>query len=312
MKNQKLRETFPIGKKDVKPTALAIIASGALQERSPKRHERWALAKLGRIARESFDYKPLHEAKLNEIQEAFDRTKYWHGTGRFQRHQGEKVDVLSSILKDRAIIPALDPFDASLGLTRTTSLSIPRPYARAYADMHSDSPSDLDRFIPAQTAANFYVVRPAIRHIARDLWQVRKHPEGFRAGVRSKLGTARERQNAMPQTWKAKTTSKPVNTMFAFSVGSDIDGNYPILFGIDGEIETVKTTSAIQETREVRVNKPVTLDHLTHIEVPAERAGEINELLSSHKLSLPVIPIEDVEQYVARQEIGHVLLSAAI
>lgn len=292
-------------KKGVRPTTRAVIAAGVLQQREPKRRELRAVRKMGEVAGKSFAKEDFGQTKLAYLGEMAKSTAYWHGTGRFQRHDGKQVDVLQAILDAKAINPALDPFDPNLGLTQTTSLSVPRLYARAYADMHSDRPRELQRFISAQDAASFFVIRPALRHIVRE---ARSHPDGFIAGAKESRNASAARQNAMPQSWKAKVTSQHVSTMNTFGAGSDIPGNYPILFGIDRTPRPIDTSEAIRETREVRVAEPITLNQLTHIEVPRERVEEVAKLFQRHDLATPVLAIEDMEQYMARQDIGMVLL----
>jgi hypothetical protein len=303
MKSRK--EKFPVTRQDVKPAMLALIAAGALQDREPKRRERWAMGRIGEMARRSFVAESISPERLDMARKLYHQTAYWHGTGRYQRHAGQEVDVLQTIIRDRAINPSLDPYEPKLGLIKTVSLASLRLYARAYADMHSDQPNQLNRFIRAQDVANFYVVRTAARHAFRE---ARSHPDGFRAGLRALRDAARERHSVMPQTWQAKVTGKQVNTMFAFTTGSDIPGNYPILFGIDDSISPIETHTGLRETREVRVGEPITLDRVTHVEVPRERVDEVAGLFSVHELEVPVFAIEDMEQYVARQPITETLL----
>lgn len=292
-------------KQAIRRTARAYVAAGVLQEREPKRHELRAVQKIGEAAQKSFRLEEMKPVNLVYLGEMYKSTAYWHGTGRFQRHGSEQVDVLAAIIKNKAITPSLDPFDPELGLARTTSLSVPRLYARAYADMHSDRAGQLNRFVSAQAAANFYIIRPTLRYM---LNQSRAHPDGLTAGIKELRATSNANQKAMPQSWKSKVTSQPVSTMKVFSAGSDILGNYPILFGIDEDIKPIETSSAIRETREVRTADPITLDHLTHVEVPREKVEEVSELFRNNQVTAPVIPIEDMEQYVARQDIGAVLL----
>lgn len=298
-------ESISLPKQGIRRTARAYVAAGLLQEREPKRHELRAMQKIGEAAHRSFRLEEMKSIDLAYLGEMHKSTAYWHGTGRFQRHGGEQVDVLAAILKNKAINPSLDPFDPELGLARTTSLSVPRLYARAYADMHSARVGQLNRFVSPQEVANFYIIRPTLRYMVS---QGRAHPEGFTAGIRDLRATSHANQKGMPQSWKSKVTNQPVSTMKVFSAGSDIPGNYPILFGIDEGIKPIETSSAIRETREVRTSDPITLDRLTHVEVPREKVAEVFELFRSSEVQVPVLAIEDMEQYVARQDIGAVLL----
>lgn len=298
-------EAISLPKQGIRGTGRAVIAAGVLQGREPKRRELRAIHKIGEAAHKSFRTEHIKPVNLAYLGEMYKSTAYWHGTGRFQRRGGEQVDVLAAIIKNKAINPSLDPFDPELGLARTTSLSVPRLYARAYADMHSDRAGILNRLVSAQTAANFYIIRPTLRYMMTQGWA---HPDGLTAGVKELRATSIANQKAMPQSWKSKVTNQPVSTMKVFSAGSDIPGNYPILFGMDEKIKLIDTSSAIRETREVRTDDPITLDRLTHVEVPREKVEEVSRLFQANEVTVPVLAIEDMEQYVARQDIGAVLM----
>ncbi len=286
-------------------TVTAIAASGILTERGGSRLSKQALKHLGAIAARRFPLRPVAPEKLNSDAELLQSTTYWHGTGRYQRHGGKIVDVFGGILEQGELRPSLDPFDPDLGMTETVSLAKKRAYALAYADMHSDNPAALERLLPAQTLANFYVVRAALTHGYRE---AQKHPDGVRAGTKALLAEARNRHAQLPQSWKQKTTTRKVNELYAFGVGSDIPGNYPILLGFDDQVPTIKTSAAIAATREVRTDKPISLSRLVHVEVPVERMVETQTMLSEHGLDVPVVAIEDMEQVVARMPIADVLV----
>jgi len=175
----------PFTRKDVAPTALALVASGALQDREPKRHERWAINKIRKRAFEAFVEEPMDSTRLEELSELDHQTSYWHGTGRYQHQGGEDVDVLGAVLNNAALNPPVDPYTTESDPSETVSLARTRLYARAYADIHSDHLEQLNRFIKAQDAANFYVVRPAMRH---GFQKAKSHPDGFIAGCQAKTG----------------------------------------------------------------------------------------------------------------------------
>lgn len=300
-------EAFPFAREDIRPTALAIIAAGALQERAPKRHERWAIRSLGEMASKSFVTEPIEAVDIELVGKLHRQATYWHGTGRYQRRRGEQVDVLRAIMRGGAI----NPFDPKLGLTERISLTSQRLYARAYADMHSDRPEQLRRFVRAQDAANFYVVRPTIRHIIRTARE-RGHDEGFLGGLQPIREAVHKRRPKVPQPWRDKVTSRPVDTMFAFGAGSDIPGNYPALFGIDADINPIATSIAIRETREVQVADSITLGHVTHVEVPEDKIDEVSILLSENGWSTPVIAIEHMEQYVSGRPVEETFLGRLV
>lgn len=294
-------EALPIKREHALVTTL--FASKELWGSS--RTSRAALRRLGTMAARNFDFKSVEPQQLHRNQELLNSTTYWHGTGRYQRHGGKVVDVLQGILRGGELRPSLDPFDPDLGMAKTVSFSTKRAYALAYADMHSDKPQALERLLSAQTLANFYVVRTTMAYGYKE---AQKHPDGVVAGTKALLEIARERHAQMSQSWKHKTTTRRVNDMFAFGVGSDIPGNYPIVLGFDDQVPTIQTSAAIAATREVRSDHSVGLGHLTHIEVPADHVGEDRAISRAHGLDVPVIAIEDMEQVVARMPIRDILV----
>lgn len=288
-----------LGSRDVIPMANALVAARLLQEAavSSKRHER-ALRRMGRIAEHNFISQELPLERLAEIEKAYQGSAYWHGTGRYQRVGSSVTDTLQAIFAAGAIRPSLDRFDPRSGTRPVMSLSLAttRLYARCYADMHHENPGELNRFMDAQHAVAFFVMRPYMRHI---LLEARQHPSGLRAGYRDIQQESLVRQSQMPQVWTHKIGEHPVNPMFAFRSGSDIPGNYGVIFGIREGVTTLDVHPVFAESREVRSGQPISLDQVTHVEVPREHVLETEGVLSAHGSSLPVFATEDFEAYTS-------------
>lgn len=304
MSTEKL--SIPLEPSDAEPIATAIVASGILQEQAERtRLQQLAVRRLGKVALKSFTEIPLDLEQAEELETLYDETTYWHGTGRYQRHGGKTVDVLRSVAEQGGIRPNLDPFEPELGLVTTTSLATPRLYARAYADMHDPNPKQLNRLLDNQYAATFYVVRPTMHH---SFSQAAKHEDGLFAGLKAFRRESDERHAAVPQMWSRKITNARVNPMLAYRQGSDIEGNYPVLIGINKNVQTIPTSKAIAETREARTKDFISASDITHFEVPIEKVAESEELLRKYGINAPVVAIEAMEQHVAKKPFEDVLL----
>lgn len=81
--------------------------------------------------------------------------------------------------------------------------------------------------------------------------------------------------------------------------GSDIESNYPLLIGIAKGTREVIDTMPLARAVEVRSLQPVMLKDFTHIEVPLEKVKETEEFLKIKGISVPVLPLEFVDIYLA-------------
>ena len=80
---------------------------------------------------------------------------------------------------------------------------------------------------------------------------------------------------------------------------SDIEGNYPILFGIKADTNELITTIPLTHKVEQRSLKPITLEMFSHIEVPLCKVIETKDLLKTHNVDITVIPLEFGDIYLA-------------
>lgn len=67
---------------------------------------------------------------------------------------------------------------------------------------------------------------------------------------------------------------------------SDIPGNFPIIVGIK-DIKTLPLEGSTMYTFEDRVDTPIPIENMTHIQVPWKYVSQVQE-----RLSIPVLPIE--------------------
>jgi len=217
-----------------------------------------------------------------QISKTMEQTNYWHGTGRYQYRDGKVADVLEYIASHRELQPSLDPFEVS-GQMQSLSLARVRIYARAYADLHRNTAIPAERYGTSAFWSAAFLADYALE-AARS--------EGGLRQVMKRL-----QQNGKDE-WHAKVNQRPLSVFSTFAAGSDIPGNYPILFGVH-TVSELPTSPAIA-IHEVRTGEPVKLDsQVTHVEVPRAYIEETEKVLAGHAIALPVYALEDFEQYAA-------------
>ena len=90
--------------------------------------------------------------------------------------------------------------------------------------------------------------------------------------------------------------------------GSDIPGNYPLLFGIAGNDLDLVGTIPLVHAVEARSLSPVRLENITHLEVPLANVEETRKLLNEKDIQVPVIPLEYADAHmsgIALQELAY-------
>lgn len=156
------------------------------------------------------------------------QTKYWHGTGRYQYRDGQVIDVLKYIVQHRELRPSRDPFDI-LGHTNSVSLAYARIYARAYADLHRNATVRAERHGSSAFWSVFFLADYALEAA---------HEEGGLSRVIQRLSESGKDE------WHGKINRQQLSVFASFATGSDIDGNYPILFGVR-DVDALPTSHAI-------------------------------------------------------------------
>jgi hypothetical protein len=99
--------------------------------------------------------------------------------------------------------------------------------------------------------------------------------------------------NAEVVEWYKSVTRVPnPSVVEVYKNGSDIEQNYPILFGVK-DIDPTPVSRAVA-LHEVRTEYPIDLhENVTHVEVPRDRVEETKGILGG----LDIIPIEEGEWY---------------
>ncbi len=217
------------------------------------------------------------------------QTEYWHGSGRYQYRDGKQVDVLKGILDQGGLLPQPDDIDL-IGAMDSVSLARSRTYARAYADMHQNGEQG-ERHGSALLWAAAFIGPLALKIVQEEkLWH-----SGNRQRVREHFDASNSAQ------WYQKVRQEQTGTLGVFARGSDIEGNYPILFGVkEGVVQPAETSRSVA-VHEVRATESIGLGDLTHIEVPEDKVAETMALVAEAGYEVPVMAIEDFEVHLSRQ-----------
>ncbi|NLI41313.1 MAG: hypothetical protein GX421_09060 [Caldisericales bacterium] len=245
--------------------------------------------------------KKYDEQSVNAYLACAKQAKLWHGTGRLQHVDGRIRDVLQSIARQGAIKPARDVYAIMAGGTEMISLSMTphRMVARSYADIHGKGAAEDCRYGSSlQWAAYFFstfyaslILRNTVS-VVHDLsvWQKKAtNAEGV-------------------TTWGQKVNQKARYIWDVFDYGSDISGNYPILFGIKKIGQKVSIPQSFHHL-EVRVSEPVLLKEVSHIEVPQAYQKETESILAERNYRVPVFAIELGEYVFSQRRFSELVVS---
>lgn len=241
---------------------------------------------------------------LPRIQASYVKATYWHGTGRYHyRYQGATryesvstdgvLDVLDSIIRHDGLTPHKDPWIDSGG--KTVSLGTVRMHSRLFARIHLYEHDTLLYELGSVPDWVHLYTRLLLLWLVTNMGSCKQFLKSLLRrstyrDLQSWVGAIRR-----PKDGKVISLSHFINGK---SPDSDIEGNYPILFGIAGGMLEVMDTVPLTHAVEVRSLRPVTLKDFTHIEVPLANVRETEELLRSRGVSLPVLPLEFVDVYL--------------
>lgn len=246
-----------------------------------------------------------YQSYLNQIKTLYQQTTHWHGTGRYhyQHENGSRyktvvtddvIDILDAILMSNGLTPHHDPWIDSNG--KTVSLATTRMHARTFARIHASKKEVMVYELGSiKLWLRFYFALLFVWLFA-NLWSHRNF-------IRDTLRTTFSKDI---QNW-ASAIRKPQNgkvigilDMFKGDIPtSDIEGNYPILIGIQVDTKELIETIPLTKKVEQRSLKPITLEMCTHIEVPLKHIAETENLLKKHNIHLPAIPMEFGDIYLA-------------
>ena len=249
------------------------------------------------------------EADDKEVQlrQLYFQVECWHGTGRFQYRDREVVDVLGGILDSGGLVPRIDRWDPKIGEVQTISTSPSRMYARLYAGMHFCETANKNYLLGDTKRWVDYFLGITAMQVARE-FGLYKYITPKR--IWRQMVWEYDMTN-LAVSWRKKVSQEDITLSELFIKGSDIEGNYPMLFGISsGAFDPIITSSSIARF-EKRSKSPLLFKHgaITHVEVPLENIPETKAMLEQAKLDLSISPLqtgEDISRRMSFLElVGH-------
>lgn len=236
-----------------------------------------------------------YKERLPLLRELYTNTAHWHGTGRYKfSEEGELVDILKGILENDGLNTHQDEWDRKKGITNSISIAPSRMYARLYAGRFCPAATRLKNELGTRELWGSYFFGTSA---ARGLVE---YPRGIGKAL---IGRYRDAEvvpdfEQKSKTWGSRVTTLDHSLSEVFLYGSDIAENYPILIGIKKEADIQRTeASKFIELHEVRTEQRITLDDISHLEVPREHEKEVQEFIHAHGQDIPVVPIEYGEEY---------------
>jgi hypothetical protein len=249
-----------------------------------------------------------YQEYLHRIQRAYEKATYWHGTGRYHyQYEGDSryttvstdsvLDVLNSILEEDGLRPHLDPWIDSGG--ETISLATTRAHSRLFARIHLYEKDELAYELGSMRFwVQFYILV-----LAPWLLGSFKGIQLLWKGLL--MGPSRKNLHAWISAIRKPENTKLIGLREIFTVyapGSDIEGNCPILLGINGEnLKVINIVPVAHKDHkvEVRTLQPIRVSDFTHIEVPLSRVAETKRFLKEKGVELDVLPLEYVDLYMS-------------
>ena len=255
---------------------------------SAKTHTTWLVNRLNRYAEEHF-IRPSEIIQFTNPEQLEYKTitagsALWHGTGRYKRNNGARIDILTSILEAGSLTPVEDVYAilSGNGTMESISLTRLRIIARSYADMFGKGFQEKNRYGDALMWNSYYYGLFYARTYGLHYPTLKKNYARWHALAHDKNGHT---------TWGKKVNVNAKNVWDIFGLGSDIEDNYPIIFGIQN-ITDIALLSPVFRAYEVRVNRKILLQEINHIEVPASKVADVKTLLGQFNIDIPVVSIE--------------------
>lgn len=276
---------------------------------SPHRRKSHLIELIEDLPKFKFDRAPTDVAgdpeyirSLPRIRDLYASTEYWHGTGRYKYNEdGEINDILKGIILENGLRPHEDEWDRSRGVMHSISVTPARMYARLYAGMYCPAATRIRnelgsrelwgyRFLGVSGLVGMFEYMPNLRRM-----RLGDDSTSLIPGYREKS-----------KRWTAKVTAQKHDLKHTFLYGTDIGENYPILIGIKHGFVQSAQTSRFIGLHEKRSEIPISLDQISHIEVPQSRVAETKAMLESAGYpDIEILPIEFGEEYCRQFSFRH-------
>jgi hypothetical protein len=229
-----------------------------------------------------------YRKQREQIKQLYRNVWVWHGTGRYDRRGDTTVDVLGEIVSPdeeghpRGFLPHKDVWAGNE--QETISATVTRPYATLYSDMHFVQGAEEMVFKDKRRLQLARRTAPHALSLIRRLPHILRQRQTAAKWMEEKTG-----EKVEGNIWKA-----------AIKFGSrrsTLPGDYPILVGFKpGAFEPISVPGYIAAT-EVRTDKPISLDHVSHFEVPLRNVAETIAFFEEKGIAVPILPREFGERY---------------
>lgn len=253
------------------------------------------------------EYAERYESYVPQIAALYAQTTHWHGTGRYHYEHPEHtrygevnsdsmIDVLTEIIKTNGLRPHEDPW-IDTGY-KTVSLATTRMHARVFARVHACT--DIT-FVYELGSIKFWI-RLYFSLLAAWLFAyLPRHLKFVRNLLRPSFSQDVQNWGSALRKPMQNRVARIIDIFRGDIPSSDIDGNYPILIGIVPNPNCLVETISFIHKVEQRSLQSVTIDMFTHLEVPLQNVAETECLLRKRNVSLPVIPLEYGDLYLANE-----------
>jgi len=247
-----------------------------------------------------------------QIEDCYKNATHWHGTGRYHYdtdgqskydvvNTDELIDVFERILTENGLKVHDDPWVKVNGrYASSISTTEWRMYARIYAELHEANGEHIEiTYAKRKQIINYFFYYTLLstplfalyKGVVAAFDKTRYATKG-QDWVKTINNTVRSKGNAFTDLLKIMGECE-----------STIDNNYGILVGIDGTDIGQAKINPIIGMFETRFTGNITLERITHFEVPLANISTIKDLLKKHKVSKPVFPIELCEIFCSTQPI---------
>jgi hypothetical protein len=262
------------------------------------------------------DFLEQYHAYLPEIERQYARAGYWHGTGRYQ--YGRAREARDTKVDTHTVVNVLESIVDAGGLearhqerwvtyngkdVETVSVAPTRMHARLYSHIHLREGVWLEYVFGGTRFWVGFFVFLGILALSK-----KSNPER-RAEI--KLSLLITHMLAYGRTWAGAVCNLDKYIILPiwriYDLRSDIEGNHGVLFGIKHEAIRGDGVFTLVKNLEVRIDRPLGLNDMTHVEVPLEHVEETKLLLEQKNISLPVIPLEFGELYCSQFPLTHLV-----
>ncbi|MCA9361697.1 hypothetical protein KC845_04050 [Candidatus Kaiserbacteria bacterium] len=251
-----------------------------------------------------------YESKKSEIDSLVKKTRYWHGTGRYQyqksgksKYEGvsnkETFDVLEKILNEHGLKPHYDPWAEKYVKTPySISLANQWGYGKMYAHYHLDENKKLS-----------YEIAPITFWFRVIIWiQLTENYFKFALGFFILYAFSSSLQN-QGKVWLStfrSDTNKKWPYWKILTAQSDIKDNYSILFGIKDDLETLEIPKILRFL-ETRTDKLIDFDKITFVAVPAINVGETEVVFKNYNIKVEIFSLELLEIYMRQYSLKEIM-----